>query len=96
MFLTAIEPLTAEELTTIVENNFSSHLKEKLVSNWDNLIDEFRNNQSLSIESVSKIIGKPPVIPDSPDMDTMLEAYEQRAEYGNMCFILDSIIGVFA
>lgn len=91
-----LEPLTAEELIPIVENNFSFPEKEKLVSNWDNLLDEFRNNGSLSIKSISNIIGKPPMVPNSPDMDTMLEAYDERAEYGNKCIALDSIISLYA
>ena len=91
-----IEPLTTEELTTIVENNFSAPIKERLVSNWETLITEYRDKGSLSLDSIISIIGKPPVIPMSPDTDAMLEAYNEKAQYGHMCFVLDSIISIFA
>lgn len=91
-----IEPLTAEELTTIVENNFSAPIKERLVSNWENLLTEYREKGTLSLDSVISIIGKPPVIPMSPDTDALLEAYNERAQYGHMCFALTCIISIFA
>lgn len=91
-----IEPLTTNELTTIVENNFSAPIRERLVSKWEDLVTEYRDKGSLSLDSVISIIGKPPVIPMSPDTDAMLEAYNEKAQYGHMCFVLDSIISIFA
>lgn len=38
------------------------------------------------------ILGEPPVIPDSPDMDTRLEAYEEYAEYSKQYQILEEKI----
>ena len=91
-----IEPLTVEELTTIVENNFSAPMKKSLMANWKNLVEEYREKGTLSLSSITEIIGKPPVIPMSPDTDAMLEAYNEKAQYGHMCFVLDSIISIFA
>lgn len=45
------------------------------------LIQEYRNNGSLNLTTLIPILGKAPNIPQSPDMDTMLEAYEEMAEY---------------
>ncbi len=38
------------------------------------------------------ILGEPPVIPDSPDMDARLEAYEEYAEYSRQYQILEEKI----
>lgn len=91
-----IEPLTAEELTSIVENNFSAPMKNSLMENWENLIEEYREKGKLSLSSIIPIIGTPPIISTSSDTDAMLEAYEGKAQYGHMCIVLDSIISIFA
>lgn len=38
------------------------------------------------------ILGEPPRIPDSPDMDARLEAYEEYAEYSKQYQVLDEKI----
>ena len=38
------------------------------------------------------ILGEPPVIPDSPDTDARLEAYEEYAEYSRQYRILEEKI----
>lgn len=52
-----------------------------LEENLDSLVSEYKD-KGLVLESFIPIIGNPPRIPDSPDMDARLEAYEARAEYG--------------
>ena len=91
-----IEPLAAEELTSIVENNFSAPMKNSLMENWENLIEEYREKGKLSLSSIIPIIGTPPIISTSSDTDAMLEAYEEKAQYGHICIVLDSIISIFA
>lgn len=59
---------------------------------FDNLVDEFRTNGKLDLSSFTKILGNPPTIPHSPDMDARLEAFEERALYGSKLEKLDSLI----
>lgn len=46
------------------------------------LIEEYRKSSKLTLELLVPILGNPPKIPQSPDMDAMLEEYEDRAQYG--------------
>lgn len=50
--------------------------------NFDKLQKEYKSKGSLSLDSLIPILGRPPIIPQSPDMDAMLEAWNDKAEYG--------------
>lgn len=49
--------------------------------NIDPLIKEFVNKREFSYETISSVFGPAPKIPDSPDTDARLEAWEAQAEY---------------
>lgn len=42
---------------------------------------EFDETGKISSEMIEKIIGKEPVIPDSPDNDARMEAFEEKVAY---------------
>lgn len=49
----------------------------------DLAVEDFKQNGKLTFPTIEKILGKPPVIPDSPDMDARMEAYEELSKYSN-------------
>lgn len=55
---------------------------ELLLSSIPNLSIEYKENNSLSLDSVSPILGKCPIIPYT-HMDSMLEAADEKAIYGD-------------
>jgi len=63
---------------------------ELLEENFSTLEEEYRQTGTISIASLSSIIGCPPIIPKSHDMDTMLEAMDARALYGNKAAQIES------
>lgn len=65
------------KLTDLDENEniaFNKRLKE-LVLQYS------RNNNTLKLDYLIPILGNCPVIPDSPDTDARLEAFEDRVTY---------------
>lgn len=75
-----------------LEREISAPITEKVRSILDELCEEFNQKNALSIESLTKILGRPPVIPDSPDTDAMLDAYTARAEYGRKAKFIEDFI----
>lgn len=49
---------------------------------FPNLRQEYKQTGKISLDSLIPIIGRPPIIPQSHDMDAMLEAMDARALYG--------------
>lgn len=84
------------DLLATWENELSTPVAKKLYDLRDDLAKDFTKNNSLTLESIIKVIGKPPVIPSSPDMDTMLEGWESRAEYGRQANIIEQLIKEYA
>lgn len=61
--------------------------------NFDQLLEDFKSNHnSLSLESLIPILGRPPVLSDSSDNDTRDLAYEERAEYGRKCQQIEELL----
>lgn len=58
--------------------------------NFPNLKEEYKQTGKISLASLFPIIGRPPIIPQSHDMDTMLEAMDNRAIYGNKVAQIES------
>lgn len=65
-----------------LSNILTSTEFEAFTTSLDSLLEEYHKTSKLTIELLVPILGNPPRIPQSPDMDAMLEAYEERAEYG--------------
>lgn len=62
----------------------------------DSCANELQENGKLTFSSIEKILGKPPVIPASPDMDARLEAYEELTQYSNRVLDIESKIRTYA
>lgn len=69
-------------MTTNLCNILTSTEFEAFNTSLDTLLEEYKKSSNLTVELLVPILGNPPRIPQSPDMDAMLEAYEARAEYG--------------
>lgn len=67
-------------MKTLSTKNLSPEQTLLLEEKLDDLLIEYKE-KGLVLESLIPIIGKPPVIPDSPETDTGLEAYEAKIEY---------------
>lgn len=48
----------------------------------EELISQYKSKGSFELSTLIPIIGIPPIIPQSPDMDAMLETWNVQAEYG--------------
>lgn len=70
-------------MTTNLRNILTSTEFEAFNTSLDTLLKEYRKSSNLAVELLVPILGNPPRIPQSPDMDAMLEAYEALAEYGH-------------
>lgn len=58
--------------------------------------NDFNQNGKLSFSIIEKILGKPPIIPSSPDMDARLEAYEELTQYSMRASNIESKIRTYA
>jgi len=56
---------------------------DRFEENFYSLVEDYKQNGSISLWSVLPILGRPPVLPMSHDMDAMLDAVEARSAYGN-------------
>jgi len=82
-------------LTTWTEE-LSAPIAQKLYDNRDDLAAEYREKGTLTLDSIIKVLGNPPRIPNSPDTDAMLEAWEEKAEYGRLTEIIETKIKDYA
>ena len=60
--------------------------------NYEPLSAEYKDKGTISLESVIPILGNPPVIPDTHDLDSICMAYEERAEYGRKLKEIESLL----
>lgn len=71
-------------MTTIAERNIlTPEETELLEENFYLLVEDYKQNGSLTLSSFVPILGRPPILTHTHDMDAMLEAMDARAEYGN-------------
>ena len=47
------------------------------------LVEEFVKEGNFTYDTISQVFGSAPVIPDSPDMDTRLDAWNEKAAYAS-------------
>ena len=59
---------------------------------FDSLLNELRTTGKIDLSSFTNIVGRPPIIPQSPDTDAMLEAWEDRATYSKKIMQLENLI----
>lgn len=81
--------------TTLYEK-LPTPIAEKVFAERYKLVDEYRLNGMISKDSTKKILGTPPVIPSSPDMDARLEGMEARSEYFENIRIIEKLIRDYA
>lgn len=81
---------------TLATQLYSNPIAVKFFENLDAATEEFSQNGKLSFPIIEKILGKPPVIPDSPDMDARLEAYEELTQYSTQALNIESKLRTYA
>ena len=59
---------------------------------FDELINELRNTGTIQLSSFTPVLGRVPVIPQSPDMDAMLDGWNDQAEYSKKVIQLENLI----
>lgn len=80
-------------MTTAALGNILTPTEVKLFEeNYNNLREDYKKSKRLSVSSLLPILGRPPIIPDSPDMDAMLDAYDARAEYGRKAMQIEQVL----
>ncbi len=62
----------------------------------DYLVKEYRENGNLSGESIKKVLGNIPVIPSTHDIDSRLEASDEKARYGEKAKAIEDAIAKLA
>ena len=82
---------TATEVSTT--NPLSPEEVQILDNSLDHLLENYRlNHNVLKLEWITPILGNPPIIPDSPDSDTRMDAWEARAEYGRKAEFIEDLL----
>ena len=69
---------------TDVAGEFKNPIAVKFFELYDSMRKAYLETEVVPAESIREIIGNPPVIPDSPDTDARLEAYDDLAAYNRM------------
>ena len=67
-------------MTTTVLNS-KDYTFEGVIIN--SLIEEYVRKGNLTYPTIAQVFGPMPKIPDSPDNDARLEAWEEQVEYSN-------------
>lgn len=85
----ASEDLFNKTANGTLPDEIAARLEENIAA----LTTEYLLEGRLSIKSIEPIIGyKQPIIPDSPDMDAMMDAWEEKAAYANLVIIIDNTV----
>lgn len=72
------------DMATVAERNILTPKEvELLEENFYLLVEDYKQNGSITLSSIIPILGRPPILTNTHDMDAMLEAMDARAEYGN-------------
>ena len=85
--LVTITPATAKYVNPIAKRFFDS---------LETVASEIRSTGKLTYDSVASIVGPHPVIPDSPDMDARLEAYEETQAYTTLLLNVEEKLRAYA
>ena len=90
--------MTGTTLVTVTAATqvYTNPIASKFFNLLDSASDEFKENGKLTFSTIEKILGKPPVIPDSPYMDARLEAYEDLTQYSTKVLDIESKIRTYA
>jgi len=86
------------EYTTIStpETSFANPIASRFFEHLDAAAEEIRQNGKLSSFMIEKILGKAPVVSDSPDNDARMEAYEELALYSTRVLNIEEKVRTYA
>ena len=74
-------------------NYLSPEEVQSLDNSLDNLLESYRlNGNVLKLDWITPILGNPPIIPNSPDLDARMDAWEDRAEYGRKVEFIERVL----
>lgn len=82
--------------TTAATQVYTNPIARRFFNFLDSASDEFRQNGKLTFSTIEKIVGRAPVIPDSPDMDARMEAYDDLTQYSTKVLDIESKISTYA
>lgn len=82
--------------TTPATQVFKNSIAVRFFEVLDSAADEFNQNGKLTFSTIEKIIGKPPVIPNSPDMDARMDAWNETAQYSDRVLDIESKLRTYA
>lgn len=75
---------------------FNNSIVARFFDNLDVAAKDFSENGKLSFPIIEKILGKPPIIPSSPDMDARLEAYGELTQYSTQVLNIEGKLRTYA
>ncbi len=75
---------------------YSNPIAARFFQYLDEYANHLNNHTKLTFPMIEKIVGKPPVIPDSPDMDARLEAYDELSDYSSHILDIELKIRTYA
>ena len=86
---------TDEELARCIKD-LPEEIKNNLRVNFDALLEEYQKKSTITEGTMSKVIGPPPQVTMSPDMDTLMLDYEKRIEYSCLAMLITETIASLA
>lgn len=81
---------------TTATQEYSNPIAVRFFQCLDECANYFNDHGKLTFPMIEKIVGKPPVIPDSPDMDARLEAYDELSDYSSHILDIELKIKTYA
>lgn len=76
--------------TTPATAVYKNPIAVRFFENLEPAKEEFQQNGKLTCPIIETILGKPPVVPSSPDMDARLEAFEELSKYSDKALDIES------
>lgn len=67
-------------------------ISSKFYNNQTALLNEYREKGTLTLSSLVTVLGNPPIVPNTHDMDAMLEAWDEKAEYGRLSQLIEALL----
>lgn len=82
--------------STSATSTFKNPIAKKFFDSLESVASEIKSSGKLKYESIASIIGDAPTIPDSPDMDARLEAFDELASYADMVLNVEAKLKTYA
>lgn len=91
-----VNTLVFSTTETIAKQQYANPIAVRFFENLEQLASELTQTGKISFSSMVEIIGKEPVIVDSPDNDARLEAYEEIIQFHTQASNIASLIETYA